>query len=313
MKFSQDENKDLLIKAGLGLAAYYVLKELYTKYQKGDAEDQMDTNPASVQAAAIIAAFNPSGFAWLRAVDGTKVPALMEIAPQITSLDEVAKRYSALTEGRNLYDDLQAELSTDDVQKFYSLASKGKTGSWYYAKESTNVPANYWVFTIADANVRKAAVKAKSNIVKLVTKGKILGATTGKFAYDEKNKILFIEFWTLLQKENKRVTYFVAKSQIELVSNADKMARDKKQGKTPLELIEGIGGIDYKQEVITISSAMIYDQKFKQVGIVSKNTIVGFPLMTLDTGKGKHIQIKTVQGLIRWIKADQAQIRDRQF
>lgn len=311
MKFSQDENKDLLIKAGLSLGAYFVLKELYIKMVKGNTEQQMDTNPASVQAAAMIAAFNPSGFAWLRAVDGTKVDAIMTLAPQINNLDEVSARYSALTEGRNLYDDLEAELSADDLQKFYSLASKGKTGSWYYAKESTNVPANYWVFTSSDANVRKAPVKARNNVVKLVTKGKILGATTGKFAYDEKNRILFIEFWTLMQKENKRVTYFVAKSQVELVSNADKLARDKKQGKTPLELIEGIGGIDQKQEVVTTSSAMIYDEKFKQVGIVAKNTIVGFPLMTLDTGKGKHIQLKTVQGLIRWLRADQAQIRDR--
>lgn len=323
MKTLFDQNKKLLIKAGLSAAALLVARELYYSYQKKQAESNLDNNPATAQASALNTAFNPSGFSWLRPFDGTSVPAIMALAPQITDLDEVSKQYNALTSGRTLHDDLESELGPDDLQKFYSLASKGKTGSWYYAKESTtNVPANYWVFTIADANVRRTpkreAKLVGNNIVKMVGKGKILGATTGKFGYDEPNKTMFIEFWTLLTKENKRVTYFVAKSQIELVSNADKLARDKKQGVTPLELIEGIngkdmGGVEQNYEVFTIAVSPIYNEKFKKIGIVPRNTIIGFPLMSLDTGKGKYLQVKTVQGFIRWVKADHAKIRHRHF
>ncbi len=152
-----------------------------------------------------------------------------------------------------------------------------------------------------------------NNIAKLVPKGFKLGASTGKFAYDEKNKVLFIEFWTFT-KAGKKKTYYVAKSQIEFVTK-EELAKREKQSKIPLQVIEGLGQItgEQKQEVISTDTALIYDEKFNQIGLTPKDTIVGFPIMTLITGKGSFVQFQTVQGAKRWIREDVARIQERRF
>ncbi len=321
MKLSENNNIDALLKVGGTVFLFFLGKEAISKFKKGGSEADMDTDPSSGQAVGLRQAINPSGFWWMRKFDTTDKEAIFKLASEITDLDSVAKHFKDQTEGSDLYDELQGEISPEDYQKFLSLASKGKTGSYYYAPKSDKVPANKWVITTSDANVRKTARYEwqhafKNNIVKLVPKGKIIGASTGKFSYDEINKVLFIEFWTLTTKGEKK-TYYVAKSQVELISGDEKKKREK-QGKIPLEVLEGITGeneIDQieepKQEVVTTSVCLVYDESFKQTGIAPKNIILGFPIMTLDTGKGNFIKIRTVQGLVRWIKAELAVVRDR--
>jgi hypothetical protein len=322
MKFSDDKTKDTLLKAGGLVALYFIVNKFDSQHKKDIADEDMANNPAASQAAAIKTLLRPYGAMWMRFIVGVNVDEIMRVAGQISNLNEVNDYYKKLIGDDNgsINDDLELCLGPELHQKFLSLATKGKTGSWYYTKESTNVPANYWVITKSDTNVRRTPIMQSrlflnDNIVKTVPRDKILGASTGKFAYDEANKVLFIEFWTLLKAENKRVTYFVAKSQVELVSNAEKLAREKKQGKINLEIIEGFLGStgEFSQEVVSTSQAIIYDEKFNKVSLAPANTIIGFPLMTLNTGKGKHIQVKTVQGLLRWVNADQAQIRERKF
>lgn len=324
MKFSDDKTKDALLKAGAVVVLYFVVSSYDTQNKKDMADEDIATNQAASQASAIKTLLRPYGAMWLRHFVGINVEGIMKIAEQITDLNAVGQYYKKLVgdDNASLNDDLELCIGAEQHQKFLALATKGKTGQWYYAPKSTNVPANYWVITKADTNIRRTPVAQhrlylKDNIVKTVPKGMLLGATTGKFAYDEANKVLFIEFWTLVRATGKRATYFVAKSQVELISNADKLAREKKEGKINLQIIEGISGTipitEQTQEVVTIYETAIYNEKFNPVGKVAKNTIVGFPLMTLNTNKGQYIQIKTVQGLIRWIDAGQAQIRERQF
>lgn len=320
MNAPDDNTKKRLFQAGVVVALYFWAKRADDRNKKDMAEADLANDASASQAAAIKTLLRPYGYMFMRHLVGINVDEIMRVAGQIEDLNKVVRQYQKFV-GDNepsLHDDMELCLGPELHQKFLSLATKGKTGSWYYAKESTNVPANYWLVTKADTNVRRTPILQhraylNDNIVKTVPKGKILGATTGKFAYDEANKVLFIEFWTLLQKENKRVSYFVAKSQVDLLSNAEKLAREKTEGKLTLELIEGLEGVQNSQEVIATRPLILYNEKFQQVGTAQKNTTLGFPLMVLDTGKGKHIQIKTVQGLLRWVKADHALIRERRL
>ncbi|MDP2385683.1 MAG: hypothetical protein Q8M29_04890 [Bacteroidota bacterium] len=313
-KFHTDPTKDLLIKVGAGLVLVWFGKKFFDKLKKDTTESQVENNPSVGQAQGLRQAMNPSGNVWMMSFDTTSTDAVFAIAKEITDIEGVRKAYKNLYNS-SLYEDLQAELSATDYQKFLSLATKGKAGSQNYAPKRSDINPNYWVITTAEANIRSTAVKESkykpgNNIVKLASKGKIVGISTGKFVYDESNDVNFVEFWTLTSKKEKK-TYFVAKSQIELVDHKTKLARDK-QGAIPLEVLEGIGDEALqKQEVISISVADIYTENFQPIGKAPKGVIIGFPILTLDTGRGKYIKVKTVQGLIRWIKAEKAVIKDR--
>ncbi len=310
------------MKVGASIALFFISKKVIAKQQKKSGEADMDTNDAAGQAASLKQALNPSGYRWMKNIDGTDKEAIWRIAPQITNLDDVNTHYKKIAEGDSLYDDLQGSLSPDEYQKFLSLGTKGKVGSYYYASKSDKVPFNQWVITTAEANVRKtpkyeSKYSIGNNIAKLVPKGYKLGASTGKFAYDEKNKVLFIEFWTFTKSGQKK-TYYVAKSQIEFVTK-EELAKREKQTKIPLQVIEGFGKTENendttsKEEVISTDTAIVYDEKFNQIGLTPKNVVMGFPVMTLNTGKGNFIQFQTVQGVKRWIRGNAAIIQERRF
>lgn len=322
MKLSTDKNIDAALKVGLSIALFFLGKKALAKQKKNNAEADMDTNDAAGQAASLKQALNPSGYQWMKNFDGTDKEAIMRIAPQIKNLDDVNSHYKNLAQTQSLYDDLQSSLSPDEYQKFLSLATKGKVGSYYFATKSENVPFNQWVITTADANVRRTAkyewqYAISNNIVKKVDKGMKLGASTGKYVYDEPNKVLFIEFWTFTKAGIKK-KYFVAKSQIEFVSKEELVKREK-QSKIPLQVIEGFGKAEEdfqstsKEEVISTDTAIVYDEKFNQIGLTPKNVIMGFPIMTLTTGKGAFIQFITMQGVKRWIREDAAKIQAIRF
>lgn len=313
-KFHNDPTKDFLIKAGAGVVLVLIGKHLLKNLKKDTTESRVESDPSVGQAQSLRQAMNPSGNEWMRKFDGTSTEAIFTIAGEITDIEAVRKAYKNLYNS-SLYEDLQGEISATDYQKFLSLATKGKAGSQNYAPKRSDIKPNYWVITTADANIRKTPVKQSrffpsNNILKVVAKGKIVGASTGKFVFDADNDVVFIEFWTYTTKKEKK-TFFVAKSQVELVENKAKQEREK-QGKIPLEVLEGIDDFENNsQEVISIDEAEVYAENFDFIQTTPKDIILGFPIMTLDTGKGKYIKIKTVQGLIRWIKADKAVIKNR--
>ncbi len=321
MKLSDDKTKDTLLKAGAVVALFLLANRADARTKKKLTEEEIANDPSAAQASTLHSLLRPYGGMWIgRWFVGFDVAGMMQVAKEIKDLNSVVSYYQKLVGEKepSLHDDLKLCIGPDLYQKFLSLATQGKTGSWFYAKESQNVPANRWVLTTAQANVRRTPVVMSrytlgSNVVKTVEKGLLLGATTGKYAYDEKNKVLFIEFWTLKKDSNKRATYFVAKSQIELLTKEQYETRQKREGKFQLQILEGVATTSEipTQEVITTAQAEILDEKFRPISSVKPNTIIGFPLLTLDTGRGKHIQIKTIQGLIRWVSQSQAIIRER--
>lgn len=310
--------QDKLFKTGMFLGILFFANKALGKAAKKSADANLDTDPAAGQARGLDAAMNRSGVSWLRDTDGTNEPAIYEIAMQIKDLDKVINYYSAQHEGkRNLTDDLIKEIGAEGHQKFLALATKGKTGNVKFQTVLAPIPANLWVVTIKQANVRKTPkittlLKLENNIVKLVEQGKAIGATTGKFVFDEPNNVTFIEFYTLGVKQAGKHFFYVAKSQVELISDAEKKKREK-TSKIPLEILAGLGGVseDPQTQVISIRPTLIYDENFRVLLTAPKNIVLGFPLMRLNTGRGEFIKIQTVQENLRWVKAQDVKTENR--
>lgn len=312
-----DGTVDKLIKAGVLVVAFFVGKKMLSKAARDSADSQIDTDPAAGQARALNAAMNPSGIDWMRTFDTTDTKAIYDIAPQITNLDKVRTFYKAQTEGRVLHEDLIKELGAEGYNKFLALATKGKTGNVKYSPVRNDITANKWVITKLETNVRKTPRKESkyfpnNNIVKLVPQGKALGVSTGKFAYDESNDVTFIEFYTLGAKTAGKHYFYVAYSQVELITKEEKAKREK-TSKIPLELLAGLSGVNSPNIVVVSNTVMqVYDEQYKPVATIDRNMIIGFPLLTLDTGKGKRIKVQTVEGKQRWVNADEIRIEERQ-
>lgn len=312
-----ESTTDKLLKIGIGVALFIIGKKALAKGAQNSADDQIDTNPAAGQARALNAAMNPSGIEWMRSFDTTNTDAIYAIAPQITNLDKVKDFYKAQTGGRILHEDLIKELSAEGYDKFLALATKGKTGSPKYSTNRTDIPANRWIVTKADANVRSTPKKESSllpgnNIVKMVRKGNSIGITTGKYAYDEQGDVTFIEFWTLGAKDNTKHYFYVALSQVDLLNKAQKEEMEK-GGKIPYDFVAGLSGTEQAAQtyIVSIRITPIQNEQFETVMIAPKNIIIGFPLMRLDTGKGAYIKVQTVQGLIRWVNARDVKEQNR--
>jgi hypothetical protein len=311
------ETINKLLKVGVGVALFFVGKKMLANKAEDNADGQIDTDPAAGQARSLNAAMNPSGFEWMRAMDTTNVKAIYNVAPQITNLDDVKKYYKAQTGGRILHDDLIKELGADGYDKFLALATKGKSGSPKYSTTRKDIPANRWIITKLDTNVRRTPIKTnplmQSNIVKMVPKGNSIGITTGKYAYDEANDVTFIEFWTLGLKDNIKHYFYVALSQVELLDKTQKEAREK-GGKIPYSFVAGLAGTEAppQTQIVSIQTITVLNEQFKPIAVAPPNVIIGFPLLTLDTGKGKYIKVETVQGFIRWVKADHVRSEKRQ-
>ncbi len=313
-----DTTQQKLLKAGLIVGLFFIGKKALAKAGKNNADEKLDTDPAAGQARGLNAAMNPSGNNWMRSFDGTSTDAIYEIAAQITKLDDVRSFYKLQHEGkRDLNDDLESEIGAEGFQKFLALATKGKTGNPKFAKERKDIPANKWVITIKDANIRTTPKNINkyyptNNIVKLVKAGKAIGVATGKFGYDEANDTTFIEFYTLGSKVAGKHFFYVAKSQIEYLSNEEKIKREK-SGKIPFEVLAGLNGVsDHPQtQAITIRSTIIYSEKFQPIAIAQKNIIVGFPIAFLNGKNNNYVKIQTVEGKIRWVVRGDVKILNR--
>jgi hypothetical protein len=312
-----DQAKSRLVKVGGILLALFLADKAIASAAKDSADAQLDKDPAAGQARALDAALNPGFKNWIKNGGGADTNAVWDIAPQITDLDKVRDYYKAQTKTRDLNDDLETVLGPDGYQKFLAFATKGKTGNTKYATTLKPIPAKQWVITKLEANIRKTPkVESKwlpgNNIVKLVKPGMAVGATTGKFVYDAKDDVTFIEFYTFGTKQAGKQYFYVAKSQVELISDEEKKKRDK-VSKIPLELLAGLTGVaeDQQKQVVTKRAAMLYDEQMQPLMIVPKNIILGYPVMTMDTGKKKLMKVQTVQGNFRWVELSEITIQDR--
>jgi len=313
-----ESTTDKLIKVGLLVAAFFVGKKMLAKGAQNSADNQIDTDPAAGQARSLNAAMMKLGLDWSRDFDGTDADAIYQIAPLITDLDKVKDYYTSQTKGRVLHDDLTKELGAEGYNKFLALATKGKSGTPKYATVRNDIPANRYVVTKLDSNIRKTAKKESkympnNNILKIIPKGQIIGVSTGKFAYDEPNDVVFVEFFTFESKTMKRIYFYVANSQVELITKEQKEKRDK-SGKIPIAVLQGLAGFtntEGQTQAISIRATTVYDETFQSISTAPKNIIIGFPIMELNTKKGRFTKVRTVQGKIRWVNSEDITIQNR--
>lgn len=312
MKTSQihitNDTTKLLLQAAFVVAAYFTLKKAFKNKAEDSADSQIDTNPTAGQARALNAAMNPSGNNWMREFDFNNPAAIYNIAKQITNLDAVKDFYTAQTGGRKLHEDLTSEIGAEGYNKFLALATKGKSGDPKYSLNRKDIPPNRWIVTTAQANVRRTPKKDPFNIVKLVAKGKSIGITTGKYVYDDFSDTTFIEFFSLDLKTNTKKYFYVAKSQVELLTKEEKDKREK-AAKLPFEVLTGNTN-NREQQVVSIQPTSIYNESFQLLSTVPPNLIIGFPLLTMDTGKEMYVKLKTIQGNIRWVKLSDVRIQN---
>ncbi|HSH64394.1 MAG TPA: hypothetical protein VLB84_01030 [Bacteroidia bacterium] len=311
INISNDTGK-LLIKAALAVMAFFTIKKAFANKAEDNADNQIDTNPAAGQARALNAAMNPSGNNWMREFDFNNPTAIYNIAKQITNLKAVKDFYSAQTGGRKLHEDLTSEIGAEGYNKFLALATKGSSGDPKYSQYRKDIPANRWIVTTANANVRRSPKKDPFNIVKTVSTGRSIGITTGKYIYDEFSDVTFIEFFSLDLKTNTKKYFFVAKSQVELLTKAEKDKREK-IAKLPFEVLTGVsaGSSEEETKVVSTATTSIYNEAFIAISTIPANIIVGIPLLTLNTGKGIFIKVRTIQNKIRWVKAQDVTLQNR--
>lgn len=317
MKLHENTTIDLAAKgAALGIA-FYLLKK-YTDDQKRKGAEALTDENVSVRLAQLLRqALNPSGNGWMVDLDGTNEDLIKSTASQITDLKEVAKWYESQYQ-ESLYARLQKELSPEDYQKFLNLIQK-KDGNNGNPPKRNDIPANYWVLSEKETNARSQPKKDSpynpfTNIIKTFAPEKIIGISTGRYAYDTDNDVLFVELWAY-NKKQKKIFFYVAKSQVSFISEAEKKKREAKGKKLQFDILDGLGKIEtsnHEKVIVSLKAITIYNEKFEEVGKAPANILLGFPIMNLKTAKGNWQQFETVQGLKRWVKETEVKTQNRE-
>ena len=107
--------------AALGFIAYKLLSNGYNNLRRNLAQKDLLDKKEGQQAQVLKIAMNPSGFDWMMSFDGTNLTHVMAIAKEIKDFSTVQNYYGRLYPGRNLVNDLEAELSVNELSQFYSL------------------------------------------------------------------------------------------------------------------------------------------------------------------------------------------------
>ncbi len=317
----------ILLVGGVYIS-YKLAQKLLFELKKSGTQSQVDDSPSTRQAIGLRSAINPSGISWFKSFDTTNVSVVLETAKTITSLDQVMKDYSNLF-GDNLLDDLQGELSASEYQKFLSIIAsnpKKQTGGGSapaveYAKASSLVVAKKEVTlrTTPDASNHGAIYEQFSdkNVIRTAKPGEFLGYATGRQQYDQKNNVKFIEVAyvinaakapsALKDKNKMRVSLWVSSSSDYVdIFPFYKNMYDAYPATTPLTAwmkpqdfftLKGLPS----PILLTLTKAIILNEQLIPINHAGANTLLGEPMMSLDTQHGQFIQFRTIDNNLRWV------------
>jgi hypothetical protein len=323
---NKDKVIDYAVKAGLLVLLFWGGKKIVQKFKHDKAENAIGTNPAAQQASDLRAALNPSGQRWLWLLDGVQKDAIFNVAKNIKNFKQVIEEYRNLY-GDSLDSDLNSKLSPQEYHRFKNTFSFNNADPKNTTSPSgLSYKKGLVIVSKARLNIRKTPratgsqakdevlILGRSNILTTVDKGTAVGITTGRTAFDEKAEpsgVLFIEISVL--KTNAAIkdsfTAWIAASQVESITPSD-----YKQKKYPALSISqeeydnassSLNGSDatvnYQKEIITLSPTYILNDKFKVIGEVTKNIILGFPIMELTTPENSYIKFLTIDNTERWV------------
>ncbi|TND08262.1 MAG: Uncharacterized protein FD123_2404 [Bacteroidetes bacterium] len=313
-----------LVKLGLIGGGVFLLWRWFKKNQDERRASRSDkditTNPGVGQAQLLRIAMNPSGVALLFDNDGTNKDAIFKVASQIKDLDAVVEAYKDRYSG-SLLKHLEVELGPADYARFLALSGGGNSTGNNYEVIKQGVKPMQWMRATKPAFVRSAPkkenglfstegflinslnpltffdkYKQKGNIITQAQPQEVVGWTTGKTSYDEKNDIIFLEGLTL-NKKRQRVSFWIAKSQVEFITPEDLKARRSRGEKFRMTELKGLPS---PTTIYAIKQTDILDESFCKVATVSPGTVLGQPLIILHLVNEKFIQFQNQQGLIRW-------------
>jgi hypothetical protein len=319
-----DKALDYGVKGIVIVGVLWGAKKIYDKIRHDAQEDKTGDDPATQQAMALRSAMNPSGFEWLKNADGTNEENIFSTAKTITDLNAVILAYRKLYSGASLMDDLKREMKPESFTRFNNTFKFKDTTHQTEDKKTVNTIAR----AKAKVNIRKTPRLAgephfwsSSNVIVTVDAGKAIGIATGRTVYDADAKpsgVKFVEVHVLKKDAaiKNAFTAWVAASQIDYVS-ADEYKKNKYpaisitqeqfdnataplNGTKPNNMVTA----NYKQEILTVTKAPVLNEKFEIKGVAEKNTILGFPVMELNTGKKIFIQFLTIDGTARWVNKE---------
>src|ERR1051326_3178131 len=318
---------DYAVKGGLIALLLWGAKKGYDKIRHNAEENKTADDPATQQAMSLRSAMNPSGFEWLRNMDGTNEESIFNTAKNIMNLEDVIKAYRRLYSGSSLMDDLKREMGTDSYLRLLNIFKLGKnTPEKGKNKTALDYSKGLIVVSKAKTNIRKTPrvygtpttddllIYKRSNIIKTVDAKTAVGIATGRSSFDEKAEpsgVLFIEV-SILKKSSgykESFTAWVAASQVETISTTE--YKEKKYPALTLTqeeydkasaTLNGISsGADYNSEIITTAPADILDEKFQKVGKAARGLILGYPIMELSTNENVFLKFLTIDGTERWV------------
>lgn len=301
---------DYGIKAVLLAGAVYGISKIVKNYQKTNTERQVEKNPEVSQAMSIYSAMNPSGTEWMKKMDGTNTEVIFNTAREITDLNKVQDAYRKLY-NTSMMDDLRQELSPEDYTKFmntlkFSTNNINKGNN----KPKADFKKGTIVATKLPANLRKTPKNISrwsfnNNIIKLAEANKWIGFATGKSEFDNtgagETGTLFIEIQSVTIDTKKKITFWAAASQLQIVSKEEYKAR-----KYPFFFLnekEDLSGMDETHKrVIAFTSVPVMDENFKMIGIASPMQQLGFSIMELNDNRGnQYIKFITNQKKQHWV------------
>ncbi len=310
--FSPETTK-LLVKVGVGVGLYFVGKHLYENYQKSKGEELIKTPEGQIaqQLKNIFESFPVDGAAYRRVMQGVT-----------TAMEEKVRDIYRLITGRFLSDDEANKISASTQEgqaKQYKINNTPGTlisivndqikfnvgpGSLVRFAPGQTTPISLYLKAedIAEGKAPVVVMPPNSKYWK-VSQVKLVPLNGVKLRTDW--KLIFAPVLPLLVLAQTHKEY--AAVQIDISAG---------QGKTfvwanatDFRTQKGLSGLEQRR-AITIAQADILNERFEKIKAVPRGIVIGMPVMTLNTGKAKLIQIKTIQGLIRWVNQDKILIKE---
>lgn len=316
VSFSPD-NKQLLIKAGIGVGLFFLGKHLYENWQKSQGEAKIDT-PAgqiAVQLKNIFETFPVDDAAYRR------------VMQQVNSDNEKDVRdiYREITGGRFLSDD-EAKHITNATQetaaKQYKINNTPGTlisiindeirfnvgrGSLIRFAPGQTTPISLYLQPedIAEGTAPAVSMPPNSKYWK-VTDTRLVPIDGITLRKDW--KLVFAPFlpWYSVARTHKeyaavQIDISGGKGETLVWANATDFRTQS--------FSKGMGEIEQGKKVIAKETIQVFNEAWKQTGFATKGMILGKLLLVLDTKNLKYAKVETAQGLIRWVSYDKVIIK----
>ena len=129
----------------------FLLKPFFDNRKRDLEQKEIGNDPNKQQATILYNAMNTSGISWLRALDQTNEKGIFEAARNITDWNAVQATYKKLY-ARNLLEDIQSELDTEEFKTFMSILNASKQRTDGGGQELTT--RGYIVVANADVRIR---------------------------------------------------------------------------------------------------------------------------------------------------------------